>query len=83
MFFSVGDGPLIFVLFGIQISKDSRILLMYKSTYVLFRIVFEWLKSTFNTQKIRLKKIIYTHLVKKIKNAFKDLKSLKLTKKHF
>ena len=58
MFFSVSDGPLIFCiffLFGIQISKDLRILLMYKSTYVIFEIAFEGFKSIFNTQKVRLK----------------------------
>jgi hypothetical protein len=50
-------------------------------TYSLFGIAFEMLKSTFNNQKVRFKKIIITHLVKKIKSAFKGLKSLKIVQK--
>jgi hypothetical protein len=51
-------------------------------TYSLFGITFEMLKNTFNNQKIRFKKIIIiTRLVKKIKNAFKGLKSLKIVQK--
>jgi hypothetical protein len=41
--------------------------------------MFEGLKSIFNTQKVHLKKNIC--LLKKIKNAFKNLKNLKMAKK--
>jgi hypothetical protein len=43
--------------------------------------VFERFKSTFNTQKVNLKNIYM--FGKKIKSAFKDLKSLKIAKTHF
>jgi hypothetical protein len=41
--------------------------------------MFEGLKSIFNTQKVHLKK--NNCLLKKIKNAFKNLKNLKMAKK--
>jgi hypothetical protein len=41
------------------------------------------LKSTFNTKKARLKKKKSSCLIKKIKSAFKSLKSLKMDKKNF
>jgi hypothetical protein len=47
--------------------------------------IFEELKSTFNTKKIRLKKEKKKKkpLVKKIKSIFNSPKSLKITKTHF
>jgi hypothetical protein len=46
-----------------------------KNTKGLFGIVFGRFKSAFNTQKARL--------IKKLKALFKNLKSLKIAKKHF
>jgi hypothetical protein len=55
MFFSLSDGPLIFVflyffcLFGFQISKDLRILLMYKS--ICLRLCLRGLKVFLTLKK--------------------------------
>jgi hypothetical protein len=48
----------------------------------MFGCMFDWPKSTFNTQKVYLKKK-NTCLVKKFENAFNNKNNLKMTKTHF
>jgi hypothetical protein len=52
----------------------------------LFGIAFGRPRSAFNTQKVYLKKLKSSRLVKELKRAFKGKKkkkSLKITQKHF
>jgi Txe/YoeB family toxin of Txe-Axe toxin-antitoxin module len=47
----------------------------------LIKCAFDGPKSMFKTQKIRLKKKVCS-LIKKIRSAFKGIKSFKITKTH-